>query len=84
VTLVKLRRGRYSLVGEKIPKDSPAVGKKIGDFALPRRAVIAAILRRGEIVMPEPEVKLEVGDEILAIVDPDVRDDLARLFTHRR
>jgi trk/ktr system potassium uptake protein len=83
MTLAKLRRGRYSLVEEKIAAGSPAIGRKLAELALPPRSVIAAILRRGEIVVPEPGVVLALEDEVLAIVDPHVKDELARLFAPR-
>jgi trk system potassium uptake protein TrkA len=81
MTLLKLRRGRYSLVEEKIPAGAPAVGLTVGELPLPPRSVLAAILRRGEMVIPRGSVKLQVGDEVLAIVDADQASELARLFT---
>jgi len=80
MTLAKLRRGRYSLVGEKIPPGAPAVGIAIKDLALPPNSVIAAIIRHGEIVIPRGPLCFEEGDEVLAIVDPQAADELARLF----
>jgi trk system potassium uptake protein TrkA len=81
VTLLKIRRGRFSLVEEKIPPGAQAVGMSIMDLALPPNAVIAAIIRRGEIVIPRGVTSFEVGDEVLAIVDHEAADDLAALFT---
>jgi trk system potassium uptake protein len=81
MTLVKIRRGRYSLVEEKIPPGARAVGVEIRDLPLPPNAVIAAIIRRGEIVIPRGLTAFEVGDEVLAIVDHEGADDLAALFT---
>lgn len=52
MTLLKLRRGRYSLVAEKIPQTAVAVGRTVGELALPPRSVIAAILRQGDMVIP--------------------------------
>jgi trk system potassium uptake protein TrkA len=81
MTLLKLRRGRYSLVEERLPAGAPAVGLTVGELPLPPRSVIAAILRRGEMVIPRGGVMLQVGDEVLAIVDADQAPELARLFT---
>ena len=80
MTLVKLRRGRYSLVEEKIPEGAPAVGVAIKDLALPPNSVIAAIIRHGKILMPRGETRFEPGDEVLAIVDPEGAEELAGLF----
>jgi trk system potassium uptake protein TrkA len=80
MTLLKLRRGRYSLVEEKIPDGARAVGIAIKDLPLPPNSVIAAIIRHGKIQMPRGETRFAAGDEVLAIVDPDGAEDLAALF----
>ena len=80
VTLLKLRRGRYSLVEEKIPEGASAAGRLIKDLSFPPNSVIAAIIRRGQIVIPHGSTQFEVGDEVLAIVDPVAARELAILF----
>lgn len=82
MTLLKLSRGRYSLVEDRVQPTSPAVGVAIRDMALPRNAVIAAIIRQGEIVIPRGQVRFEAGDEVLAIVDTEAAEELARLLGH--
>jgi trk/ktr system potassium uptake protein len=81
MTLLKLRRGKFSLVSESIPARAPAVGVAIKDLRLPPNCVIAAVIRQGEIVIPRGPLRLELGDEVLAIVDADGADDLAALFS---
>jgi trk system potassium uptake protein TrkA len=82
MTLLKIRRGKYSLVEEKIPDGAPAVGVAIKDLALPPNSVIAAIIREGQILIPRGEVSFQMGDEVLAIVDPSEMETLAALFGH--
>lgn len=81
MTLLKLDRGRFSLVEEKLPSTAPAVGKAIRDLQLPHKAVIAAIFRHHEVVIPRGDTTFEVGDEVLAVCDPSVVDRLAGLFS---
>ena len=81
MTLLKLRRGKYSLVEEKIFPGALAVNKAIRDLPLPQNCVIAGIIRHGEIVMPRGITALEEADEILAIVDEPAREILARLLS---
>jgi trk system potassium uptake protein TrkA len=78
--LLKLRRGQFTLVEEKIPEGAKAIGIAIKNLALPEQCVIAAIIRKGEIVVPRGITQLEVGDEVLAVVGPEAADDLAALF----
>jgi trk system potassium uptake protein TrkA len=80
MTLLKLRRGRFSLVGEKIPAGARAVGVALKDLPLPKNSVIAAIIRAGEIVIPRGPLAFEAGDEVLAIVDEEGAGELSRLF----
>jgi len=80
MTLLKLRRGRYSLVGERIPEGARAVGVAIKDLPLPPNSVIAAIIRHGEIVIPRGPLTFERDDEVLAITDAEGAEELAALF----
>jgi trk system potassium uptake protein TrkA len=54
----------------------------IKDLPLPPHSVIAAIIRRGEIVIPRGAVRFEAGDEVLAVVDPPAAKLLASLLGH--
>lgn len=80
-TLLKLQRGDYSLVEEKVPAGAQAVGVAIKDLALPDTCVIAAIIRREEIVVPRGLTTFEVGDVVLAVVDRSGAADLAKLLS---
>jgi trk system potassium uptake protein TrkA len=80
VTLMKLRRGNYSLVEEKIPPGAEAIGIAIKDLQLPDHCVIAAILRHGEIMIPRGITTLEAGDEVLAVTNAKGAEQLAKAF----
>lgn len=81
ITLLKLRRGNYSLVEEKIPAGARAIGMMIKDLPLPDHCVIAAIIRKGEIMIPRGVSTIEMDDEILAVTDAEGAHSLADLFT---
>jgi trk system potassium uptake protein TrkA len=81
MTLAKLRRGKYSLVEEKIASKSPVIGVPIKDMPLPQNCVISGIIRNGEIVLPRGITTLEAGDEVLALVDDTAREQLAKFLT---
>ncbi len=80
MTLLKLRRGRYSLVEEKIPPTAKVLGQAIKDIRFPEQCVIAAIIRHGEIVVPRGATVFEAGDEVLAVTDRAGATQLAELF----
>lgn len=80
MTLLKLRRGRYSLVEEKVPAGAKAVGVQLKDLGLPDQCVIAAIIRHGQITLPRGTTALEEGDEVLAVTDSEGAQQLAILL----
>jgi trk system potassium uptake protein len=80
MTLLKLRRGAFSVVEEKIPAGARAVGAAIRDLGLPDQCVIAAIIRRGRMVVPYGATVFEAGDEVLAVTDQEGVEMLAALF----
>jgi|WetSurMetagenome_2_1015567.scaffolds.fasta_scaffold205095_2 trk system potassium uptake protein len=79
VTLLKLRRGNYSLVEEKIPEGARGVGVAIKDLGMDH-VVIAAIIRKGEVIVPRGITTFEVGDEVLAVTDSIGAHRLAELL----
>ena len=80
MTLLKLRRGRYSLVEEKIPPGAKAVGVALKDLGLPEECVVAGIIRDGKIVLPRGSTELQEGDEVLAVTDMDGAHQLSHLL----
>ena len=80
MTLLKLRRGRYSLVEEKVPKGAKAIGVPIKDLGLPDQCVIAAIIREGQVTLPRGTAPLKEHDEVLAITDDEGAKQLAILL----
>lgn len=80
MTLLKLRRGQYAIVEEKIPEGAQAVGMAIRDMDLPAECNVAAIIRKGKMVVPHGGTVMEVGDEVLSITDRQGADRLAALF----
>jgi trk system potassium uptake protein TrkA len=78
--MLKLRRGEYTLVEEKIYPGARAVGVAIRDLGLPENCTISGILRHGRMILPRGITILEEGDEILALVDEPARTELAGLL----
>lgn len=80
MTLLKLRRGRYSVVEEKVPPGAKAIGVPLKDLGLPDQCVIAAIIRRGQITLPRGTAAFEEGDEVLAVTNSEGAKQLEKLL----
>jgi trk system potassium uptake protein TrkA len=68
MTLLKVRRGEYSLIEEKVHPKSRAASKALRDVTLPEECTIVAIIREGELVIPRGDVIFQPADEVLALV----------------
>lgn len=78
--LLKLHRGKYSLVEEKIYHGAKAAGAAIKDLKLPSNCTISGILRGGEMILPHGNTVLQAEDEVLALVDDAATAELSRLL----
>jgi trk system potassium uptake protein TrkA len=67
MTLLKLRKGEFSIVEEKVHPTSPAAGKRLADIVLPPDCVFVAILRKGQMIIPHGETLILPVDEVIAL-----------------
>lgn len=80
MTLLKLRRGQYSLVENKVDPMAVASGKAIKDLNLPAECVLTAIIRGGNLIIPKGDTVLESDDEVFALVHVSQLDKLAAIM----
>jgi trk system potassium uptake protein TrkA len=76
VRLLKLERGKVSLVELTLNPGSEVLGKPMYELRLPLDSAIVAIIREEHVVIPQPETVLAEGDEIMAISRPEVEEEL--------
>lgn len=80
MTLVKLRKGEYAIVEEKVHPEARAVGREVRELDLPRDCVLVTILRKGQVILPHGDVRLQPVDEVIAIVHANQAASLAALL----
>jgi len=80
MTLFKIRRGRYSVVEEKVPAGAKAIGVLLKDMDLAEHCVIAAIIRDGVMTLPRGDSTLQELDEIIAVASPEGAHKLSELL----
>jgi len=80
MTLLKLRKGEYSIVEEKVHPEAVVVGKLLRDIDLPPQCVFAAVIRKGRLIVPNGNTELAPVDEIIALVHASQVTKLAQLL----
>lgn len=84
MTLLKLTKGQYALVEERVHGSAPAAGQALGKLTLPVDCALAAIIRRGALQIPHADFVLEADDEVLAVIHTEQAAALAALLSDGR
>ncbi len=80
MTLLKLKRGQYSLVENTVDPKAVAAGKAVKDLHLPSECVLPAIIRNGNLIIPRGITVLQPGDEVFALVHVSQLDKLTAIL----
>jgi len=80
MTLLKLRKGKYSMVVVKVDPSAKVLGQKLKDLKLPDQCMVAVIIRQGKLFVPHGDSTLEEMDEVIALVQNDQKKQFAELF----
>ena len=84
MTLLKLRKGQFSVVEEKVHPQAVACGKAVHELRLPPECVLVAVLRKGALLIPRGDLVLQPADEVLAVVHSSQIAELAALLSPQR
>jgi len=80
MTLLKLRRGEFSIVEEKVHPRAIVVGKALREIDLPPQCVFVAVIRKGQLIVPNGNTELAPVDEVIALVHASQVGKLAELL----
>lgn len=80
MTLLKLRKGEFSIVEEKVHPMAAVVGKMLRDIDLPPKCVFVAVIRKGQLLVPNGSTELAPVDEVIALVHASQAVKLAELL----
>jgi trk system potassium uptake protein len=81
MTLLKLRKGEFSIVEEKVHPQARVVGKPLRDIKLPAETMFVAILRKGRMIIPNGDVVLQPVDEVISLVHSSQLKNLADVLS---
>ena len=82
MTLLKLRKGEYSVVEEKVHSTSFASGRRLDELHIPSECIVAAVIRKGKLIIPHGDTVFQPADEVLAIVHASQVSALAAVLNH--
>ena len=84
MTLLKLRKGQYSLVEEKVHPASVVAGRAVRELTFPAESVLVAVIRKGQLIIPHGDLVLQPADEVLAVVHASALSQFATLLGRAR
>jgi len=67
-----------------VGSDSSIVGQSISKLKFPERAMIGAIVRQGEMKLPEKDLVIEAGDTFILVALPEAIEKIEKLFGRKR
>ena len=80
VHLLDLPEQRLEIIEMLLHDNSRAAGQRVGDLQMPEGTLLISVLRDGQGFVPVADTVLQAGDEILAVLDPRVEEDLTAYF----
>ena len=81
VHLLDLPEQHLEIIELLLPENSPVTGKRVGDLQLPDGTLLISVLRGDSVgLIPNADTVLEEGDEILAVLDPKIEDEVTAYF----
>jgi trk system potassium uptake protein TrkA len=80
VHLLDLEKERLEIIELLLGEDSPVTGRRVGDLEMPEGSLLISVLRGGTGFVPGHDTVLEPGDEVLAVLDPGLEEELKAYF----
>jgi trk system potassium uptake protein len=76
-----LADGRITVSEIALVGDSPVVGRVLREMDFPTGALIAAVMRSGEVLIPNGNTQLKQNDKLVVISQPDNHGRVVRYLT---
>ncbi len=80
VHLLDLPEQKLEIIEMLLPDNSRAAGSRVADLDMPEGSLLISVVREDRGFVPGPDTVLEAGDEVLAVLDPRVEEDLTAYF----
>jgi trk system potassium uptake protein TrkA len=80
IHLLELRKENLEIVELTVDEHANCKGKRVGMLKLPEGARVISVVRKGTAEIPDEQTQLQVGDQVLAILQPGKEDELRRIL----
>jgi trk system potassium uptake protein TrkA len=84
VHLLDLPEERLEIIEMQLEEGSNVAGRRVADLDMPEGSLLISVLRDGQGFVPGPDTVLEKGDEVLAVLDPGLEEELKVFFGPNR
>jgi trk system potassium uptake protein TrkA len=76
VHLLDLADAKIEIIDLLIGANAPVVGKRVDELDMPKGSLLISVLRDGTGFVPTADTVIKGGDEVLAVLDPRVEEEL--------
>jgi trk system potassium uptake protein TrkA len=80
VHLLDFPEERLEIIELLLEEGSRVAGQKVSELSMPEGSLLISVLRDGRGFVPGPDTVLEPGDEVLAVLDPGMEEELQAFF----
>jgi trk system potassium uptake protein TrkA len=85
IPLLKLQSGTLEVVEVKIPSGSAVVGKRIGDFRMPKGSAVLLVVGKEEgPFIPTDDTVIEADDDVIAITSQENEEAMRSVLVGKR
>jgi trk system potassium uptake protein TrkA len=78
VHLLDLADAKIEIIDLLIGENAQVVGRELHELEMPTGSLLISVMRDGTGFVPTPDTVLQPGDEVLAVLDPRVEEELTR------
>ncbi len=80
VVAVNVLESGAEMIEMRVPEDCRVAGKQLSDVGFPKGAIVGAVLREGEVVIPTGDEVLKSGDDAVIFTVDSAVDEVESLF----
>lgn len=83
-SVVKLRENETEVIEMTPDPKSPVVGKKLAQIKFPKGSIVGAIIRNGDMIIPDGEAVIKTGERVIVFALPEAIPKIEQLFGKKK